>query len=401
MLEVRTEPIADPGDLLLHSSPGDPLVFLRGPDGLVGQGVAVRLSFSGPTRVAAAAAAWRAIGAAATVDDPVRMPGTGLVAFGSVAFADDSAAESVLIVPAVTLGRRDGVSWMTRVTVIAPVEHDEPEATEPSLGPTPLGLPWSVDLAPGAMTPDRYRDAVAAAIAELGGGTLEKVVLARDLVGTLPPGSDLRRPLHALQLAYPDTFTFAVAGLFGASPETLVRSSGGRLSARVLAGSALPGATGLLESVKNRDEHEFAVRSVLDGLRSHTTALAASEPFVLALPNLTHLATDVTGTLSDASSALDLVGALHPTAAVAGIPTASALEAIGRLEAFDRGRYAGPVGWIDGNGDGEWAIALRCAQIVDSRVTAYAGAGIVAASDPATELAETDLKFAPIRAALA
>jgi menaquinone-specific isochorismate synthase len=390
VLEVRTEPISDPGDLLLHAAPGDPLVFLRGADGLVGQGEALRLTFVGRHRVAEAAAAWRALSAAAVVDDRVGVPGTGLVAFGSLAFADESAVESVLIVPSVIIGRRDGLSWMTRVATTAPVAPT----------PTPLGPPWSVALAPGAMTPERYHDAVAAAVTALEHHDLEKVVLARDLVGAVPPGVDRRRPLDSLHTAYPDTFTFAVAGLFGASPETLVRSSRGQLSARVLAGSARPGATGLLESVKNRDEHDFAVRSVLDGLRPHTTALGASEPFVLALPNLTHLATDVTGTLSDASSALDLVGALHPTAAVAGIPTAAALTLIAEAEAFDRGRYAGPVGWIDGNGDGEWAIALRCAQLTDERVTAYAGAGIVAASDPATELAETDLKFAPIRAAL-
>lgn len=392
MLQVRTEPIPDPGELLLNASPADPLVFLRGTDGIVGRGFALRLTFRGAGRIAEAAIAWRRISSAAIVDDAVGLPGTGLVAFGSIAFADDSSAESVLVVPSVIVGRRDGMAWMTVV-----------ESAPAALESVALGPPWSADLVPGAMTPDRFRDAVAAAVLELGASTepVEKVVLARDLVGAVPDGADLRRPLHALHDAYPDTFTFAVAGLFGASPETLVRSSGGRLSARVLAGSALPDATGLLESTKNRHEHEFAVRSVLDGLRAHTTQLQASEPFVLALPNLTHLATDVTGSLSDASSALDLVAALHPTAAVAGIPTTAALEVIRRLETFDRGRYAGPVGWIDGNGDGEWAIALRCAQIEGDRVTAYAGAGIVAASAPDTELAETDLKFAPIRTALA
>lgn len=392
MLQVRTEPIPDPGELLLNASPADPLVFLRGTDGIVGRGFALRLTFRGAGRIAEAATAWRQISSAAIVDDAVGLPGTGLVAFGSIAFDDDSSAESVLVVPSVIVGRRDGMAWMTVV-----------ESASSVIEPVRLGPPWSATLEPGAMNPDRFRDAVAAAVLELGASTepVEKVVLARDLVGAVPDGADLRRPLHALHDAYPDTFTFAVAGLFGASPETLVRSSGGRLSARVLAGSALPDATGLLESTKNRHEHEFAVRSVLDGLRAHTTQLHASEPFVLALPNLTHLATDVTGSLSDASSALDLVAALHPTAAVAGIPTTAALEVIRRLETFDRGRYAGPVGWIDGNGDGEWAIALRCAQIEGDRVTAYAGAGIVAASAPDTELAETDLKFAPIRTALA
>lgn len=390
VLEVRTEPIEDPGDLLLHASSDAPLVFLRGTDGIVGLGEAVRLTFSGPTRVADAASAWRRLAASAHVVDAVGLPGSGLVALGSFAFADDSAAASVLIVPSVILGRRGSVSWMTRVDAA----HEPPA--------TPLGAPWGVALEPGAMTPPRFRDAVTTAVTGLAsaGSALGKVVLARDLVGVLPPAADLRRPLAALHDAYPDTFTFAVDGLFGASPETLVRSSGGRLSARVLAGSAVPAATGLLDSTKNREEHAFAVQSVLDGLRPHTAELVAGDPFVLALPNLTHLATDVTGSLTDASSALDLVGALHPTAAVAGIPTSDALALIAELEPFDRGRYAGPVGWIDGNGDGEWAIALRCAVAADGRVTAYAGAGIVTASDSAAELAETDLKFAPIRDAL-
>ena len=392
VLEVRTEPIEDPGDLLLHASPTTPLLFVRGTDGIVGLGEAMRLTFFGPSRVADAASAWRRLAAAAHVVDEVHLPGSGLVGLGSFAFADESRAASVLIVPSVILGRRGGVSWMTRID-----DASAPDAA-------PLGPPWGVALEPGAMTPQRFRDAVTAAVTgplSAAGALLGKVVLARDLVGALPVGADLRRPLAALHDAYPDTFTFAIDGLFGASPETLVRSSGGRLSARVLAGSAVPDATGLLDSTKNRDEHDFAVQSVLDGLRPHTSALAAGEPFVLSLPNLMHLATDVTGELTDASSALDLVGALHPTAAVAGIPTLDALALIAQLEPFDRGRYAGPVGWIDGNGDGEWAIALRCAVAADGRVTAYAGAGIVAASDAAAELAETDLKFAPIRDALA
>jgi menaquinone-specific isochorismate synthase len=154
--------------------------------------------------------------------------------------------------------------------------------------------------------------------------------------------------------------------------------------------------------VKDLDEHAFAVHSVLDALRPHVRAVTASEsPFTLKLPNLWHLATDVEMQLADDSSALDIVAALHPTAAVAGSPTDAALALIAELEPFDRGRYAGPVGWIDQDGDGEWVIALRCARIDDDGlVTAYAGAGIVADSDPQSELAETRMKFRPIADAL-
>jgi menaquinone-specific isochorismate synthase len=200
--------------------------------------------------------------------------------------------------------------------------------------------------------------------------------------------------------------TFAVEGLLGASPETLVRVHGGRVTARVLAGTAARGANemaddyvslSLLGSRKDRDEHGLARASVVSALRPHTTDLEAGEPFALELPNLWHLATDLHGELVDGSNALDLVQALHPTAAVGGSPRDRAVDTIAELEPFDRGRYAGPIGWIDGSGSGEWAIALRCAQVSeDGAVTAYAGAGIVADSVPAQELAETELKLRPI-----
>ena len=152
----------------------------------------------------------------------------------------------------------------------------------------------------------------------------------------------------------------------------------------------------LLGSRKDRDEHGLARASVVRALAPHTSSLEAGEPFALELPNLWHLATDLHGELSDGSNALDLVAALHPTAAVGGTPTDRAVATIAELEPFDRGRYAGPVGWIDGNGSGEWAIALRSAQVADGTVTAYAGAGIVGDSVPAQELAETELKLRPI-----
>lgn len=253
------------------------------------------------------------------------------------------------------------------------------------------------------------------ALARIADGDLSKVVLARDLTGSIPAGSDLRRLVRALSTGYPDTWAFAVDGLIGASPETLVTVHDGTVTARVLAGTIGRGADAdadtaasahLASSVKDLDEHQYAVQSVLASLRSHTRALAASEqPFLLKLPNLFHLATDVEGELADGESALDLVRALHPTAAVAGTPTPAAIDAIRELEPFDRGRYAGPVGWVDAAGNGEWAIALRCAQFAERQgeigVTAYAGAGIVAGSDPESELLETRVKFRPLVDALA
>jgi len=197
----------------------------------------------------------------------------------------------------------------------------------------------------------------------------------------------------------PRVAVFAVDGMIGASPETLVSVRDGRFRARVLAGTAPAGqGAALLASAKDRAEHVFAVASVLDALGGHVREVVSeAEPFALELPQLTHLATDVTGIVADDSSVLDLVAALHPTAAVAGTPTAAAIRLIRELEPFDRGRYAGPVGWADAAGDGEWAIALRCARVEpDGAMRAYAGAGIVADSDPAAELAETELKLRAI-----
>ncbi len=208
--------------------------------------------------------------------------------------------------------------------------------------------------------------------------------------------------------AYPDTFVFSVDGLIGASPETLASVRGKNVQLRVLAGSAPRGVDGpddlqrassLATSVKDLDEHRFAVENVLQTLHRHgITAVADDVPFQLKLPNLWHLATDIRAVLPETTGSIRVIGALHPTAAVAGSPTDAAIYFINAHEELDRGRYAGPVGWVDANGDGDWAIALRCGQIdtENHTITAYAGAGIVAESDATTELLETELKFQPI-----
>ena len=412
-LIVDTRPIDPVEDLLAYADPDHPLAWLRRGEGLVavGEGVALRLAASGTDRTALLAEQWRAVVAEAAIDDPVGLPGTGLVGFGALVFDESSEADSVLIVPSAVIGRHRGRSWVTRIRV-AGAADDDAVAVEPR----GYGPHWAGTVGPGAQTPQSYQGAVRQALEEIAGGALGKVVLARDLTGTVPSGADLRRLVRSLSTGYPDTWVFAVDGLLGASPETLVTVQGGTVTARVLAGTIGRGADAdadtaasatLATSTKDLDEHQYAVQSVVTALRPHTRALASSEqPFLLKLPNLFHLATDVEGELAGASTALDLVGALHPTAAVAGTPTEAAMEAIRRLEPFDRGRYAGPVGWVDAAGNGEWAIALRCAQFAASTgdaiaVTAYAGAGIVAGSDPETELLETRVKFRPLVDALA
>lgn len=397
------------GSLISLLQPRDPLVFVRRGNGIAGIGEVARLEFTGPHRITEAAAAWRHILAAASTTDPLGLPGTGLVAFGSFAFSEHSAATSVLIVPAIIIGRHGGAEWITRIgTQRAESATPELPATIPLLPPrVPFGPRFSVEFTPGEMSPAAFEAAVDAALARIAAGEVSKVVLARDLIGALPNGADLRVVLDTLATGYPDCFTFAVNGFIGSSPETLVKVDRGAVSARVLAGSVGRGsdstsdeqaAAALATSTKDLDEHGYALRSVLGALAPHSANLATTElPFTLKLPNLWHLASDVEGTLTDGSTSLDLVAALHPTAAVAGSPTPAALDVIHELEPFDRGRYAGPVGWVGSNGDGEWAVALRCAHVSRSgRVTAYAGSGIVTGSVAAQELAETKMKFRPI-----
>lgn len=400
-LRAVTEPVADHDELLAFADAQHPLAAIRRGDGIVGLGETLRLTFTGPGRLTDAAAAWREIARAADVVDPVRQPGTGLVAMGTFAFADASDADSVLIVPAVIVGRHDGVSWVTHISAAGAT------AAEQSPNAVPIGERPRATLAAASLSRDEFTAVVGRAVEAIRAGRVEKVVIARDATASIPPDADRRALLHELADRYPDCVTFAVDGLMGASPETLVSVHGGEASARVLAGSTARGvsstddaaaAAQLATSTKDLDEHAFAVHSVLDALRPHVRAVTASEsPFTLKLPNLWHLATDVEMQLAESSSALDIVAALHPTAAVAGSPTDAALALIAELEPFDRGRYAGPVGWIDHDGDGEWVIALRCARIDDNGLlTAYAGAGIVADSDPDSELAETRMKFRPI-----
>jgi len=403
-LRVETSPVDDLKMLLPRVDPQHPLIWMRKGQGIAGVGEALRLEFSGADRMLDACAAWKEVAEASTVIDPLGVPGTGLVAFGSFAFADDSAAASVLIVPKLVLGKRDGRYWVTRIVAEGASGSDGLAALPAA---RPLGPEYRLSLLPGAMNADAFRASVDAAVARIADQQLSKVVLARDLVGHLPAGSDLRRPLTDLALGYPDCWTYAVDGFVGSSPETLVSVSHGHVSARVLAGTTSRGsdaeadhdkAVALATSAKDLDEHGFAVTSVVNALAPHSRNLITSEiPFTLKLPNLWHLASDVVGTLSDGSTSLDLIAALHPTAAVAGTPRAEALSLISELEPFDRGRYAGPVGWVGADGDGEWAVALRSAQVdASGDITAYAGCGIVADSDAEREYLETKMKFRPI-----
>lgn len=408
-LVARTVQLPDPGPLLELLPARAGVAWVRRGDGLVGWGEAARVSTSGPDRFADAQHAWSQMMARSVVRDEVRMPGTGPVAFGSFAFSPESAAGGVLVVPEVLVGHKAGTWWLTTIGVggvLPPIRHISP-ATPPATEP------GTVTFSDGVRSAGEWECVVADAIARIGAGSVEKVVLARDIQARSSEPIDPRRLLTRLAERYPGCWTFSVDGLLGATPEMLVKLERGLVTSRVLAGTIrrsqddahdLALAASLARSSKDLEEHEYAVRSVAEALAPYCATTNVPEaPFVLHLANVMHLATDVTGVLADGGTSLQLAAALHPSAAVCGTPTVAAAELIDEVEGMDRGRYAGPVGWLDARGDGEWGIALRCARLDPDdahSLRLFAGCGIVAGSDPAAELAESNAKLLPIREAL-
>ncbi|MBO0819191.1 MAG: chorismate-binding protein, partial [Actinobacteria bacterium] len=340
-LLVRTIQVAEPGELLSRLPQSTGLAWVRHGEGLVGWGEAARLTLSpGQDRFAAASAWLRGLLANADVDDPVGVPGSGPVAFGSFTF-DPAAGGSVLVVPRAVLGRRGDRAWFTTI-------GDGSDPLVPARAETP---PGEVTWRDGSLTGPQWQRAVAAAVSRIKAGELSKVVLARDLRATTHEPIDARVLLNRLAAAYPDCYTFACAGLVGATPELLVRREGDLISSLVLGGTtsrlANPDAdaqagAALLASAKETEEHRYAVTSVADALRPLCGSISVEPgPSLLALANVQHLATWVTGRLGDDRSALALAAALHPTAAaVGGTPADRALRMIRQLEGMDRGRYA-------------------------------------------------------------
>ena len=393
-LLARTRRVNHTGALLdLLPSAANVCSWVRGGEGLVGWGELARVTTYGANRAVDAQVWWAALCAELDVSDEVHLPGTGPVAFTSIAFADHPGT-SVLVVPRVVAGRRDGVTWVTEIGSV------EPAVVEPVAAPR--GLRYSAD-------PVRWRAAVGAAVSRIRAGELDKVVLARDLLAEADEDIDPRFVLSHLADRYPTCWTFAVDGMVGATPELLVRRAGEEISSRVLAGTTWPHdgvsedelAAELRDSAKDQGEHRYALSSLVASLERMCAWVEVRETEVLQLRNVAHLATTVTGKLSDpATGVLSVAAALHPTAAVGGTPTEVAVRVIAELEGMDRGRYAGPVGWVDANGDGELGLALRSAELRGPTARLFAGAGIVAESDPDDEVAETDAKLVPVRDAL-
>jgi menaquinone-specific isochorismate synthase len=399
-LTVKTVKVPNPGDLLTRLPGPAASAWIHEGDGLVGWGEAARLTLPAGADRFELGQQWLAelFDAIDTTDD-VCLPGTGPVAFGSFTF-DPASAGSVLIVPATVVARRGGVAWLTTITGDAVRPHVSAAAYPPA------EVRWS----DGSLTAPQWGQAVTAAVARIKAGEVRKVVLARDLHASASQDIDIRVLLARLAARAPGCYTFACAGLVGATPELLISREGRDVSSLVLAGTMGRGGSqaddaalsaALLGSAKDAEEHQYSVDSVRDLLAPHCARLAVDPaPFLLRMADYQHLATKVTGVLDGEASALSLATALHPTAAICGTPTQGALGIIRELEGMDRGRYSGPVGWVDYRGNGEWGIALRCGEVSGSRARLFAGCGIVAGSQADAEVAETETKFRPMRRAL-
>ena len=378
--------------------------WIRGGDGLVGFGVHARTSVSGKSRFNDARVWWKSQLASYEIRNNVRGSGTGPLLFASFAFNEDEPTE--LVIPEVIVGRKNGESWITWFG-----EKPHPTLAQAAPATNHPTITWRT----GSLEDSIWKARVAGAVEKIKAGSLDKVVLARDLIAESDSPVSLRPIIHNLESKYPSTWVFTVAGLVGATPELLARLSKSLVTSRVLAGTirmtgdeskdlALAGS--LAKSSKDLEEHEYAVRSVADALAPYCSSTNVPEsPFVLHLANVMHLATDVTGVVNESAVPVDIftvISSLHPSAAVCGTPTDVARTLINELEGMNRSRYAGPVGWVDARGDGEMGIALRCGLISDDArsVRVFAGCGIVAGSVPEDELAESQAKLSPMRTAL-
>jgi len=378
--------------------------WIRSGDGLMGFGEYKKIELTGEDRFEKAKSWWQIQLSEFKIQNNVHGSGTGPILFGSFSF--DPNEKSILVIPKIILGKKAGKSWVTWIG----------DNTQPNFSTLSKSLPsGEITWSDGALSESQWKDQVGFAVDSIKQNKLEKVVLARDQVAASTVAINTRGLLQRLEIEYPSTWLFLVDGLIGATPELLVRLSKSLVTSRVLAGTIrktgnedrdLALAASLAKSSKDLEEHEYAVRSVADALAPFCSSTNVPEsPFVLHLSNVMHLATDVTGVLNDSAKQADiftLIQQLHPSAAVCGTPTNAAKKFIIDFEKMNRERYAGPVGWIDANGDGEIAIALRCGQLSQDNksIRIFAGCGVVAGSDPANELAESQAKLMPMRTAL-
>lgn len=426
----------DPSAVVFASRrPGEPWFCIEQPErdrsAVVALGCAVAIEARGPQRFEQVAARWRGL-AATALADAADARGAGLIATGGFAFAPDGGASphwagfapASLHVPEVSLARTGDEVQLTVAALATPDDTAEDllarvekrlaalrRAPLPLLDPDPVGRFQVAGSAP----PEHYEAAVARAVERIRAGELEKIVLAREVQVHAPAPHDVAAVFGVLREGFPSCFCFCAgrgdAAFVAASPELLIRREGMRASTLALAGSTRRSADPsvddhlgeqLLQSTKDRAEQAIVARRIERALRPHSVWVAAAEePVIVKMANIQHLATPIRAQLARPVGAVRLAGLLHPTPAVGGEPFAVAEPLIPALEGLDRGWYAGPIGWTDVNEDGEFCVALRCALLRGALARCYAGVGVVRDSDPAAELAETDVKLAALLPVLA
>lgn len=398
-----TRPLAS-----LLPSPADALTWLGDRCSIVADGRTATITVTGTQAIRQASSEWTNVCQDALVDtDSTIDEGSsrlcGPVALASFGFAWNT--RGVLIIPHTAIVERDGARFV--ITTALDQDPADPIQAASALAEaalsTQLTRPKGLMTQAGRMTQNQWLSAVRRVIRRLNSGAASKVVMSRDMVVDSPTAMDERYLVTQLHEQFPSTWTYAVAGLVGATPEILASKEADHVYSRVLAGTAAPGnADELMSSDKNRREHALAVESVTRRFEPMATSVECPpEPSVIELPNVIHLATEVNAVVPD-HSLLDVVAALHPTAAVCGTPTTLAYDLLESFEQTRRGRYSGPVGWVDANGDGEFGIALRCGQFTRERtqIRVFAGGGIMPDSVPEMELAETRAKMSPVLDAL-
>lgn len=399
---------------------------------LAGLGIAWQASFSGDNAFSKAEDAWRDLcehaqnTAGNQSDIPEAITGCKHTEAGKLnwplvlgSFGFTATTPSLLLVPALAVVSSGSNTWLwqARWQVGQADSRGRRSITHRGAKSTAAYPAQSFPLAPSSpaqvlretyphLKPEAWKAAVGRAAAEIRTGRAEKIVLARDRELRFDRDVSLTRVTKYLADKYPTCWTYAIGDLVGASPEMLASVNEGKLLCRVLAGSAVPSQEQrLLSDPKEQLEHRLAVQSVQESLTDLNLDLQVPAPRLLHLGYVTHLATDITAEnlAEQAVTSLRAAAALHPTAAVCGKPREVAAQRLSALEAMDRRRYAAPIGWMDAGGEGEWAIALRCAQRDPARADTYrliAGAGIMADSDPQRELAETETKMSPLYRAL-
>ena len=397
-MKAVTRPLSaytDRGVDLNDVAGGDGMLFVRNAVGIAGRGVAATVPVDD------------AVGFLADLDHDSTVPGVGPVALGSVPFVPGSPAD--LVVPAVQF--RKDASGATTVTVVGDADDDVVRDALRRREPAPAtAASWSIEPAVGV---DDYLAAVVAARDAVRAGELTKAVIARPIIVESSETIDVHAVLRRLRASFGSSYRYSIDGFIGASPELLVEVDGPIVRSHPLAGTAPRTgdvdndariAADLIASTKNQIEHRVVIDVVHDTLLPWASYLDwEPEPSIVTVANVQHLGTRMEGMLSQPGpSVIELVRALSPTPALGGHPRSEAIELIQRVEGFDRGRYGGAVGWVDADGDGTWAVAIRCAELSADRRSArlVAGGGIVADSDPVAELAETQAKFQAMLSAI-